>query len=89
MSEKIPEQFVPLTTQASHLMIDAMKKLSKKEIDPKEASAIAQLGIGVVQAANAEIQFIRTAKGLPAQSMFGSHIMYLEPEDKPKIKGRV
>jgi hypothetical protein len=69
----------PLTTTAAEAMIQAMKDLSEKKIDAKDAQAIAQLGIGVVQAANAEIAFIRATKSLPLDGGFGDNVRFLEP----------
>jgi len=71
--------FKPMTTTASEIMIQAMRDLKDKKIDPKEAQAIAQLGIGVVQAANAEIQFIRATKAIPSGSGMGNKMQFLEP----------
>jgi len=69
----------PMVTEASELMIQAMKDLKDKKITTQEAQAIAQLGVGVVSAANAEIQFIRTTKALPVGGGFGTEIKFLEP----------
>lgn len=72
----------PITTIAAEMMIEAMKDLREKKIDAKDAQAIAQLGIGVVQAANAEIQFMRTTKAIPMNSGMGNQLQYLEPQSK-------
>lgn len=77
------EQQKPMTTVAAEIMIEAMKDLREKKIDAKDATAIAQLGIGVVQAANAEIQFMRTTKAIPLNSGMGNQLQYLEPPAKP------
>lgn len=70
-----------MTTIAAEMMLDAMRKLNNKEINPQEAQGIAVLGKGVIDAANAEISFIRTVKGMPSNGgMFGKTILYLEPE---------
>lgn len=71
--------FKPMTTIASELMIEAMRDLKAKKIDAKDATAIAQLGIGVVQAANAEVQFIRATKAIPNGSGMGNKMQFLEP----------
>lgn len=76
------EQQKPMTTVAAEMMIEAMKDLREKKIDAKDAAAIAQLGIGVVQAANAEIQFMRTTKAIPLNSGMGNQLQYLEPPAK-------
>ncbi len=73
------ETFKPMTTVAAEMMIQAMKDLREKKIDAKDAQAIAQLGIGVVNAANAEVQFIRTTKAIPDGSGMGNKLQYLEP----------
>ena len=72
----------PMVTEAAELMVQAMKDLSAKTIDPKEAQAIAQLGIGVVQAANAEVAFIKVTKALPVGGSFGTDVRFLEPPDE-------
>ena len=72
----------PITTTAAEMMIQAMQDLRDKKIDAKDAQAIAQLGIGVVQAANAEIQFIRTTKAIPVGSGMGNKMDFLEPPIK-------
>lgn len=72
-------EFKPITTVAAEMMIQAMKDLREKKIDAKDAQAIAQLGIGVVNAANAEVQFIRTTKAIPAGSGMGNKMQFLEP----------
>ena len=69
----------PMVAQASELMIQAMKDLSAKKITPQEAQSIAQLGVGVVAAANAEIQFIRATKAIPTDGAFGTDMKFLEP----------
>lgn len=71
----------PMVTEAAEIMVQAMKDLSTNKIDPREAQAIAQLGIGVVQAANAEVQFIRVTKALPKGGIFGDDVRFLEPPD--------
>lgn len=73
------DSFKPMTTVAAQLMIDAMRDLREKKIDAKEAQAIAQLGVGVVNAANAEIQFIRATKAIPDGSGMGNKMQFLEP----------
>jgi len=73
------KEFQPMTTVAAQMMIDAMRDLREKKIDAKDAQAIAQLGIGVVNAANAEIQFIRATKAIPLGSGMGTKMNYLEP----------
>jgi len=71
----------PMVNEAAEIMIQAMKDLKEKKIDTKEAQTIAQLGIGVVQAANAEVQFIRATKALPKGGIFGDDIRFLEPPE--------
>jgi len=70
-----------MTTTAAKAMLDAMHKLTAKEITPHEAQGIAMLGKGVIDAANAEINFIKTVKAMPSDGgMFGKRVLYLEPE---------
>ena len=82
----------PMLRQASEMMLDAMRKVRDKNMDPKEATAIAQLGMGVINAANAETSFIKTVRGLPRGGIFGDHIQYLEPnvtkEQERNMKAR-
>ena len=73
------EVFKPMTTLASETMLQAMKDLKDKKIDPKEAQAIAQLGMSIVQAANSEIQFIKATKTILKTGSFGNDIQFLEP----------
>lgn len=79
-----------ILTQASSMMIDAMKAVKDKKMEPKEAQAIAQLGIGVVQAAKTEVDFIRATKAVVRGGVLGdsSNIQFLEPAGKlPTKKG--
>lgn len=69
-----------MTTTAAKMMLDAMKRLNNKEISPQEAQGIAVLGKGVIDAANAEINFIKTCKAMPKGGLFGTAMIYLEPE---------
>ncbi|MFA6688839.1 MAG: hypothetical protein WCS18_05105 [Sphaerochaetaceae bacterium] len=69
----------PMLSQASEMMLEAMRKVRDKTMDPKEATAIAQLGLGVINAANAETAFIKTVRGIPRGGVFGDRIQYLEP----------
>lgn len=69
-----------MTTTAAKMMLDAMKRLNNKEITPQEAQGIAVLGKGVIDAAQAEIQFIKTCKAMPKNGLFGTQMIYLEPE---------
>lgn len=69
----------PITATAAELMVQAMHDLRAKKIDAKEATAMAQLGIGIVQAANAEVAFIKAVKGLPMNGAMGNKVSYLEP----------
>ena len=78
----------PMVTQAAEIMIQAMKDLQENKIEAKDAQAIAQLGIGVVQAANAEIQFIRTTKAIPVGGTFGTDMRFLEPPESEGNNGR-
>lgn len=78
MVEKEKEE--NLTGEAVRIMIDAMKKLRAKEITPQEAQGIAMLGKGVIDAANAEISFIKTVKALPVHGVFSNNIQFIEPE---------
>lgn len=71
----------PMVTEAAELMIQAMKDLGTKKISTQEAQAIAQLGMSVVQAANAEVQFIKVTKALPKGGAFGDDVLFLEPPD--------
>lgn len=72
----------PLVMEASQIMIQAMKDLSDKKIKPLEAQVIAQLGIGVVNAANAEINFIKATKAIPNDGIFGTDMRFIEPPGK-------
>jgi hypothetical protein len=74
----------PMTTEVAELMIQAMKDLTAKKIDAKGATAIAQLGIGVVQAANAEIKFMQVTKAIPTHGVYGTDIRFLEPPEPSK-----
>jgi hypothetical protein len=82
----------PMLSQATEMMLDAMRQVRNKTMDPKDASAIAQLGIGVINAANAETSFIKIVRGLPRGGIFGDHIQYLDPnvtkEQEKTIKAR-
>jgi uncharacterized protein YaaN involved in tellurite resistance len=69
----------PIVTEAAELMLQAMKDLGVKKIDAKDAQAIAQLGIGVVQAANAEVNFIKATRAMPTDGTFGTNVRFLEP----------
>lgn len=69
-----------MTTTAAKMMLDAMRRLNQKEITPQEAQGIAVLGKGVIDAAQAEIQFIKTCKAMPKNGLFGKTLVYLEPE---------
>ncbi len=78
-----------ILTQASSMMIEAMQAVKNKLMDPKEASAIAQLGIGVVQAAKTEVEFIRATNAVVRGGILGDSkdIQFLEPAVKlPKKK---
>jgi len=74
----------PMVTEAAELMIQAMRDLSAKKIDPKEAQAIAQLGMSVVQAGNAEVAFVKAAKAVVKGGVFGDDIRMLEPPGEDK-----
>jgi hypothetical protein len=74
----------PMTTTAATMMLGAMRDLREKKIEAKEAQAIAQLGMGVIQAANAEIQFIRATKAIPCNSGMGDRMRFLEPQSGGK-----
>lgn len=78
----------PMVTEAAEIMIQAMKDLKEKKIDTKDAQAIATLGIGVVQAANAEVQFIRATRAMPKGGSFGDDVQFLEPDDQRRKPGR-
>lgn len=70
-----------MTTVAARTMLEAMRKLSNKEITTQEAQGIAMLGKGVIDAANVEVNFIRTMKAMPSNGgMFGKKVVYLEPK---------
>lgn len=69
-----------MTLTAARMMLDAMKRLNEKQITPQEAQGIAVLGRGVIDAANAEINFIKTCKAMPKGGLFGTSMIYLEPE---------
>jgi uncharacterized protein YaaN involved in tellurite resistance len=69
----------PIVTEAAEMMLQAMKDLGVKKIDAKDAQAIAQLGIGVVQAANAEVNFIKATRAMPTDGTFGTNVRFLEP----------
>ena len=73
------ERVKPMTAQACEIMIQAMKDLKEKKIDTKEAQAVATLGIAIVQACNAEVQFIRATKAIPVGSAMGKTMDFLEP----------
>lgn len=76
-----------MTYTAAKMMLDAMKRLNNKEISPQEAQGIAVLGKGVIDAANAEINFIKTCKAMPKGGLFGTAMIYLEPDcDKEALK---
>ena len=68
--------------QATAMMVEAMKSVKDKTMDPKEATAIAQLGMGVVSAANAEVGFIKATKAIVQNGVLGSatDIQFLEPQ---------
>jgi hypothetical protein len=72
----------PIVLQAAEIMVQAMKNLNEKKISPQEATAMAQLGISVVQAANAEVQFIRATKTIPTTGIFGTDVRFIEPPGK-------
>ena len=78
MSETVQK---PMIREAAELMIQTMKDLREKKIDAKEAQTIAQLGMGVVQAANAEVQFVRASKAVLNGGIFGSDVRMLEPPE--------
>lgn len=69
-----------ITYTAAKMMLDAMKALKEKKITPQEAQGVAMLGKGVVDAAQAEINFIKTCKAMPKNGLFGQKLIYLEPE---------
>ena len=73
-----------ILTQASSMMIEAMQAVKAKTMDPKDAQAIAQLGIGVVQAAKTEVEFIRATNAVVRGGILGdsSAIQFLEPNVK-------
>lgn len=77
-----------MTTEAAQMMLEAMRALKEKSMTPQEATSMAVLGKTVIDAANAEIQFIRTVKAMPNNGgMFGKNVVYLEPEaDKEALK---
>jgi len=80
MSEIVKTEIVkPMTTQACEIMIQAMKDLKDKKIEAKDAQAVATLGIAIVQACNAEVQFIRATKAIPVGSGMGNKVDFLEP----------
>lgn len=70
--------------QATAMMVEAMRAVKDKTMDPKEATAIAQLGMGVVGAANAEVGFIKATKAIVSNGVLGSarDIQFLEPQVK-------
>ncbi len=81
------EKQEPIVRTAADIMIGAMKDLKEKKITPQEAKGIALLGKGVIDAANAEIKFIRTVKALQRGGIFSNNIQYLEPNvDSSKVK---
>lgn len=69
----------PMTRQACEIMIQTMKDLKDKKIEAKDAQAVATLGIAIVQACNAEVQFIRATKSIPVGSAMGKTVDFLEP----------
>lgn len=71
----------PMVREAAELMIQAMKDLTTKKIKPQEAQSIAQLGVGVVQAANSEVNFIKATKAIPCDGEFGTDMRFLEPPE--------
>lgn len=77
-----------ILSQASSMMIEAMRAVKEKTMDPKEATAIAQLGMGVVQAANAEVGFIKATKAIITGGVLGDskNVQFLEPQ--VKLTGR-
>lgn len=68
-----------IMNEVTHIMLETMKKLVAGEIDSKTASAVAMNGHTIIDAANAETQFIRTVKALPRGGVFGNNLQYLEP----------
>jgi hypothetical protein len=73
------EKQEPIIRTAANFMIEAMRDLKEKKITPKEAQGMALLGKCVIDAANIEIQFIKTVKGLSRGGIFDDNIQYLEP----------
>lgn len=74
----------PMVREAAEIMIQAMKDLNAKQIDTKQAQAIAQLGMGIVSAANSEVAFIKATKAIPVDGTFGTDVQFIEPEDAKK-----
>lgn len=74
----------PMIREASELMIQAMHDLREKKIDTKEATALAQLGMTIVQAANAEVQFVKASKAVLHGGIFGDDVRMLEPPPEDK-----
>jgi len=71
--------------QVTGILLDTMRKLASKEIDPGTAQAIALNGRAVIDAAKAETDFIRTVKAIPREGVWGSRLQYLEPQvDDPE-----
>jgi len=73
-----------MTVTAAKTMLEAMTKLKNKEITPQEAQGIAMLGKGVIDAVNAEINFIKVTKAMPNNGLFGNELKFIEPDVNEK-----
>lgn len=59
---------------------ETMQKLKNGTMDVKTAQTMVMIGNTVINAANAETNFIKAVKAIPCNSVFGTNMRYLEPQ---------
>ena len=68
-----------MVPETAELLLQTMRDVRDKKVSADDAKVIAQLGVGVIAAANAEVQFIRATQALPKGGIFGDEVKFLEP----------
>lgn len=67
-------------SEATSIMLEAMRNLKEKKIDAKEAASFALLGHSVIEAAREITAFAKVTGYLPSDSVYGSRLQPLEPQ---------
>jgi len=80
MPNETSQQDMSVLSSTIATLQDTMKRLQDGNMDVKTAQTMVMIGNTVINAANAETNFIKAVKAIPCNSVFGTHMRYLEPQ---------